>query len=168
MDSRDSVGKLYFIQMRQGVVDGGEVAPDNFSAFFLISLLDRFLDMRDSLIARQNSRNREETGLHDRVDPSSHSGVACHILRIDHVELRLFLDQLLLHFTREVIPDFIRAVWGIQQKDTSGPQVFEHIQLFKKMEVVTRHQARRADQVCGPNRAGTKAQMRNGHGAGLF
>ena len=43
-----------------------------------VGLLDRLLDLRDRLLARQHAGDREEAGLHDRVDAAAHARVARH------------------------------------------------------------------------------------------
>jgi len=62
---------------------------------FAVSLLDGLLDGVNGLIARKNAADREEAGLHDRVDTAAHARFLRHGDGVDREELQMFLDNLL-------------------------------------------------------------------------
>ncbi len=63
----------HLMQMGQCRVDSLEIALHDFGAALAVGLFDRVLDLRDGLCARQDAGDREEAGLHDRVDPAAHA-----------------------------------------------------------------------------------------------
>ena len=109
-------GHLHLVQVGQRLVDRGEVPLDDLLALLAVGLLDRLLDLGDGLLARQHAGDGEEAGLHDRVDAPAHAGVLGDLVGVDHVELQLLVDDLLLHLARQVVPDLVRAVRGVQQE----------------------------------------------------
>ena len=70
-------GRGYLIQMGQRLIDGLEVLLHNGLTALAIGLLDALLDLRYRLLSRQDTAERKETGLHDRVDAASHA--QCHV-----------------------------------------------------------------------------------------
>ena len=63
-----AAGNAHLVQMRQRVVDGLEVPAHHVAALAAVALLDRVLDARDRLLARQHAGDGEEAGLQDGVD----------------------------------------------------------------------------------------------------
>jgi hypothetical protein len=61
--------------MGQCVIDGGEVAAYHLVPLLAVGLLDRFLDLGDGFLARQDAGDGKEAGLHDGVDPPAHAGL---------------------------------------------------------------------------------------------
>ena len=78
----------------QRAVDGREIAPQDRIAPLAIRLLDRVLDLGDRLVAREDARQGEEAGLHDRVDPAAEFRLLGHRQGVDNVELQLLVDDL--------------------------------------------------------------------------
>ena len=101
-------GHLDFEQSVQRGVDGGEVLLQDRFASLAVRLANRLLDLLDRLLPRQHAGQGEEAGLHHRVDPAAHSRFAGHLVGVDDEELQLLVDDLLLDFLRQVVPDLVR------------------------------------------------------------
>ena len=97
---------------------------DGFTAL-AVGLLDGFLDLGDGFVARQDAGDGEEAGLHDGVDAAAHAGLLGNIVGVDDVELEFLLDDVLLDFLRQLVPDFLRAVDAVQQEDRAGLGILE-------------------------------------------
>ncbi len=107
---------LDFLEVRQGVVHGGEVLLDDLFTLLAVGLLDCLFDLLDGLIARQHAGNREEAGLHDRIHAGAHTRVFSDLIAVNHVELELLINDLLLHRPRDFIPHFIRPERAVEKK----------------------------------------------------
>ena len=102
--------QLDLMQILEREVDCGPVAAHHFVTFLCVALLDRLLDLGDRFLARQDSGEGEEAGLHDGVDAATHAGLDGHARAVDDVELHLLLDHLLLRVARQLVPDLAGRV----------------------------------------------------------
>jgi len=119
----------------------------------------------DCFVARQDARDGEEAGLHDRVDAPSHAGLARDLVGVDHEQTQPLIDELLLHLARQLIPDLARRVGRVQQNDRSRGGVLEDVVAVEKAELVAGDEAGPPDEVRGADRARPEAQMRDRDGA---
>ena len=158
----------HLVEVGERRVHGLEVAPDDFRAALAVGLLDRVLDLRDRLFARQDAGDREEAGLHDRVDAAAHAGVAGHGGRVDGVEADALLDHLLLHLARQMVPDLAGLVGRVQQENRPLRRVLEHVEAFQELELVAGDEPGLRDEIGRSDPARARAQVRHGHRAGLL
>ena len=156
------------MQVGERGVDRLEVALHDLRAALLVGLFDRVLDLGNCLFGWQDTGNREEAGLHDRVDSTPHAGLACDLGRVDHVKADALLEQLCLNLTRQVIPDLAGRIRRIEQEDRLLPGMFEHVDPLQELELMARDEAGLGDQISRPDRTRTRAQMRNGRCARLL
>ena len=150
-----------FVQVGQGLVHGFEVLLDDRLAAFAVGLLDGMLDLLDGLFARQDAGDGEEAGLHDGVDAAAHAGQFGHFVGVDVVEFELLVDDRLLDFDRQVVPDFVGAENAVEQEGAARLGIFEDIVAFEEAELVAGDKVGSVvgDQVRRLNRFGTKAQV---------
>ena len=120
------------MQVSDRRVHGGKILLHDGFAALPIGLLDRFLDRGDRFLARQHSADREEAGLHDRVDAAAHARFARNGISIDHIELELLIQDLLLRFAREMVPNLIGGKWRIQQESRSWLGRGKHVHALQK------------------------------------
>ena len=106
---------LDLAQLAERHVDGGEVLLNDLAAALAILLLDGGLDARDDLVRREDTRDVEEAGLHDRVDPRSEADIAGHPVRVDDEQLQVLVDQLLLHLDRKLVEHLVIRVGRVEQ-----------------------------------------------------
>ena len=155
------------MHVRQRSVNRGKVLLNNRVALLGISLLNRVLDFRNRLFARQNVGNREEARLHDGVDALAHAGFARNFYGVDGVELQLLVDNLLLNFISQVIPDFVCVIRRVQQEGCARFGDAQDVHLVHKLELVAGNEVSLVNQVGGLNRVVGEAQVRRRHRAGL-
>ncbi len=155
---------LDFVQVDQGLVDCGVVFLDNGLTTLAIGFLDGFLDLVDCIFTRQDPGDGKEAGLHDGVDAPTHAGLFGDIIGIDGVELELLLDDILLRFLGQLIPDFCWAVKAVHQEDSAGLGILGDVEAFQEGELVAGNKVGGVggDQVGSLDRFGTKAQVRDG------
>ncbi len=158
----------HLVQVGQRPVDGGVVLLDHVLAALAVGLLDRVLDLRDRLLAGQDARDREEAGLHDRVDARAHAGGLGHLVGVDHVELQLLLDDLLLHLAGQVVPHLVGGERRVQQEHRARPGIGEHVVLLEEGELVAGHEAGALHQVRRADRPRAEAQVGDRDGARLL
>src|SRR6185369_3366831 len=147
------------MQVGQCLVNDFAVSSNYFRSTFAVSLFDRFLDVSDRLFARENPSDAEEARLHDRVDAPAHADFSCECVSINCEDPNLFLDYLLLHFTREQIPNSLRFTRRVQQKRCTLCRVFEHVDLVDEFELMTRDETSALDEVSGTYRTRARAQV---------
>ena len=140
-------GHLHLVEVGQRVIDRGEVAPHHLLALLAVGLLDRLLDLRDRLLARQHAGDREEAVCMIVLMRPPMPVSLGHLQGVDHVELQLLLDELLLHLARQVVPDLVRAVRGVEQEDAARAGELQDVELLQERELVAGDEVRRADQV---------------------
>src|SRR3569832_1075432 len=99
-------------------------------------------DFRNSRFTWKNSADREESGLHNRVHASAHAGLLSNFITIDHIELEIFLDDIPLHFTWQLIPNFLRTIQTVQKENATWFGVLEHIHTLKETVLVTSNNVR--------------------------
>ncbi len=155
----DPARDRHLVQAFQGLVDRGEVLLDNGLAAAPVGLDDRLFDLADGLFARQHAGDGEEARLHDRVDARAHARLAGDRVGVDHVELQLLVDDLLLHGARQVIPDLVRAVGRVQQERASGNGPLEHVDPLQERPLVTGDEVRPGDEVRAAERLGAEAKV---------
>ena len=90
-------------------VDCGEVPLENRFSPLGKCRSSRLLNGLDRLFARQNVRQGEKAGLQDRIDPLSQARLCGHLVAVDDEEPQPLLDDLLLHFRGQTLPDVVRA-----------------------------------------------------------
>src|SRR5215831_8663314 len=135
---------------------------------FSVGLPDRGFDLTDGFLAREYTADGEEAGLHDRVDPPDHAGIFRYLVSIDAIESQLLPDDLFLNPLRKFVPYLVRTVGAVEQKHGAGLRILENVKFLHERGLVTRDEVCAADQVCGMDRLGAEAQVRNGAGAGLL
>ena len=126
-------GTVTWMQMRQGVVHRGKILFDECFSALAVGFADCLLDLVDRLFARQHSADREEAGLHDRVDAVAHSRIASHRVAVNHKKLQLFVDDCLLHRSRQVIPDVVRPKRRVEQKCRARLRRGENVHALQKL-----------------------------------
>ncbi len=155
-------------QVGQGVVHAGDVLGDDFIAFFLEGLLDRFLDVADGLFLGNNLGQGEEADLHDGVDTGAEAGVHRNLQRVDGVDLDFLADDGFLHFTGERGENLVRRDFSVQQERAAFADAVEHVITADVGGVVTGHEVRRGDGVLRQDRLVAETQVRNGNTTGLL
>ena len=138
---RSRCRQLDLFQVRQRMIHGGKVLLHHRLAALAVGLLDRLLDLLDRLLARQHAADGEEAGLHDGVDARAHAGLARHLVAVDHVELDLLAQHLLLRGLRQLVPDLGRRVGRVEQEHRARHRRFKHVHLLEEAEVVAGHKA---------------------------
>ena len=102
-------------------------------------MLNRFLDLRDRLIARQHTADREEAGLHDRVDAIAHADCLCATaIRVDRIDLDLLGDNCFLDRARQLVPNLFRFVRTVQQERRAIFGRIENLVTLEEIELVAR------------------------------
>ena len=88
--------------------------------------------------------------------------------RIDHPEVDLLVDQLPLDATRQVVPDLVRPVRGVEQERRPVPGGLEDLRLAEQPELVAGDEVGLLDEVGGADGLGPEAQVRHGDRARLL
>ena len=76
-------GHRNLVQVRERLIDHLAVAPHDLGPALAVGLLDRLLDVPDGFVAGQHAGDREEAGLHDRVDARAHAGPLRQVVGVD-------------------------------------------------------------------------------------
>ncbi|MBA7690177.1 hypothetical protein ES703_98701 [subsurface metagenome] len=123
-----------------GIIDPLDMLPGCFhpchvhlhdiTALAAIAIFNRLLYQFQGLIFRQYARDHKEGGLHDGIDSASQTHILSYLYCIDNVELNLFVDNLLLDFNREVIPDLLFTVGRGQEECCALLCGREHVELL--------------------------------------
>ena len=165
---RHLLRQLYAVKVLQRAVDGRLVALHDLGAALAVGLGDRRLDPLDRLLALEHARDREKARLKHRIGPPGEARIARDLPRVDHVQLDLLGEDLLLNGTRERVPDAIRRLSAVEQQRRSRSRPLKHFVAFEQPEVVTADEARLRDKVRRADRFGPEAQMRDRLRAGLL
>ncbi len=80
----------------------------------------------------------------------------------------LFVDQLLLDFSRQPIPHLVGPVGRIQQEHRPVHGVLEHVDPLQELELMAGDEPRLRDQIRRPDRTRARAQVRDRRRAGLL
>src|SRR4029453_12356435 len=107
------------------------------------------LDGVDRLLARQHAADREEAGLHDRVDSRPHACLARHPVTVDDEEAQALGEDLLLRRAWEVAPDLARSMRAVEQEDGAWLGGAEHVEPIQKGELVAGDEGAPGDEVRG-------------------
>jgi hypothetical protein len=86
------------------------------------------------------ARDREEAGLHDRVDASGHADVVRHAIGIDDVEADPLADDLLLHRPRQLVPHLVWTERTVQEEHGTVDRLAQHLHALDELELVARHE----------------------------
>ena len=157
-----------FLERVERGVDRLEVLFDDFGTLLAVDLLDTGLNALDTFVDGHEVAELEEAGFHDGVDATAHAGVLRDGDGVDDVELQFLGDDILLQFDREVIPNFVGAIRGVEKEDAAFDDVAKHVELLGEDELVTRDEIRGVDQIGALDRARREAQVRDRDRAGLL
>ena len=109
-------GHRNLMQMCERGIDRREVLSHDRLAAFAVSLPDRLLDLCNRFIARQHTADREEAGLHDRVDAIAKLILFGNRIRIDRIDLDLLVDDLSPELSAADAPKLRRLVRTVKQQ----------------------------------------------------
>src|SRR6266542_326067 len=129
----------------------------------VIGLADRVFDRRNRFTLRQYAGEREETDLHDRVDPPAYTALARHPRAVNDEKPQPLTENLLLRRSWQAPPDLFRHVGSVEQKRPTRRESRQHVVAFEEGrlmagdEVGPRHEVSRADRL----RAETKVRDRD-------
>ena len=110
----------------------------------------------------------EEARLHDRVDPDAHFRVASDAVGVDDEELDLLVDDLLLRFDGDAVPDLVGAVGTVQQERSSLDGRGQHVKLFDENRLMAGNEVGLADEVGSLDGTGAESQVRDRNRTGLL
>ncbi len=125
------------IQILERSVHGVEVFPDHGLPALAIGLFDGVFDLSNGRFARENAADGKESRLHDRIHTTAHAGLFGNFIAVDHIEFQFLFDDVLLHFDRQVIPDFLGSVQAVEQEDGALFCILEHIHALEERELMT-------------------------------
>ena len=166
--ARHRLRVVHLLEVGDGLIDRLEVLLHHLGTLALVGLLDGLLDLGDGLFRGQHTRDVEEAGLHDGVDTRPHAGLLGHLVGVDHVEAQLLVDDLLLHFLRQLVPHLVRPVHAVEQEHPTRLAVLQHVVALEERPLMAGQKLRLGDEVAGANHVGSKAQVRHGDRAGLL
>src|SRR6266508_41867 len=126
-----------------------------------ISLFRRLLDRRNRLLAWHHAGQREKAGLQDGVGARSEPERERDLRGVDDVQLQLLDDDLLLHFARQLVPNFVRAERAVEEDRAALGGCGEHVDLEQIVEFVHADEASRLDEIRRMNGFRTEPQMRD-------
>ena len=158
---RHLLGHLYAVEMLQRAVDRRLVALYDLGAALAVGLGDRRLDPLDRRLWLEHARDREKAGLKHRIGPPGEARIACDLRRVDHVELDLLSEDLLLNRPGERVPDAVRGVSAVEQERRSRCRPIEHLGALEQPEVVAADETCLRDEVRRANRFRPEAQVRD-------
>ena len=164
----DGVGHGDLVQVRQRRVDGAVVELNDLVALDAVGLLDGALDLRNRLVARQNARDGEEAGLHDRIGAPAHAAFLSDGGGVDAVDLELLLDDRLLDLAREALPGLFGTERGVDQEGRARLGKLDHLVLVEEDPLVTGDEVGLLDEVARTNRSRSEAQVGDGDRAGFL
>ena len=164
----DLRGNHHLLEIREGPVHGREVAAHGFLALLAVRLLDRLLDLGDRLFAGQDARDREEAGLHDRVDPAAHPEGLRDLVGVDDPDLDALLQDLLLHLEGQAVPRLGGPVRRVHEEDRARHGGVEHVVAVQELLLVARDEVRARDEVGRPDGLRPEAEVGDRDGAGLL
>ena len=160
-------GNRDLMQGVHGRVDGGEIELHHRLALVLICLLDEALDLGDGDVRRQDMREMEEAGLQNRVESRTESDAQGDCRCVDDEEAQLLVDDLLLHRSGQLRPDFFRPIGAVQKEGRARARRSQNVALEQEAELVAGDKTGVADQIGRGDRLGAEPQMRRRLGAGL-
>ena len=146
-----------------------EVALQDLGALLRVGVRDRLLDPGDRGLGRQRLRDREEAGLHDRVDAPLQARLARDAEGVDDEEAQLPRDDLLLHLAAGARPRRRRGRRA-SSAGTRAPSArgLEDVVAVDELELVAGDEAGAADEVRRADRPRPEAQVRDRDGARLL
>ena len=159
---------LDFLQMREGMIDGGEIFLHDCFAALAVGLLMALL-----ICSMASSRGSTPLMAKKQVCMivlmrRAHSGLARHLVAVDDVELD-FLSMISCCILRGSWSQTSSAAIGrVEQEDCAGLAAPSTSIFSRKLKLVAGDETGAGDEVSGANRVGAEAQVRDGHRAGFF
>ena len=149
-------------------VDRGIVLRDDRVALLGVGLLCRSLHVFKRLIRRDDVREFEERGLHDRVDAAAHADFARELDCIDVVELEMVLCDRVLHGRGQLLLHFFKGPRRVQKERAAFLDAFRNRVAGDVRRVVACRKVRLVDEVRALDRGLAEAQMGYRETAGLL
>jgi hypothetical protein len=117
----------------------------------------------DRLVGGKDARDREEAGLHHRVDPVPHTCHAGDFVGVDHMQRDVLGDQLALYLGRQVVPHGRGRPGAVEQHRRASLGVLGDLHLLEQAELVASDEVGVVDEIGGPDRLRAEAQVRDRH-----
>ena len=114
------VGNLDFGECSERTIHGGKVAFQQRWTAFTVGAANHLFDVGDCLVTREDVRECEKAGLHHRVDACTETGLLSHIICVDDKKSQPFVNDLLLRFTGQIVPDLAGVDRAVEQECRSG------------------------------------------------
>ena len=140
------------VEFRDRIVDGGKVAAHHFVAALAPGGCCGFFHACERVINGQHVAQREEAGLHDRVDPASEAVFLGEAVGVDHEQAAATLDEQLLCFVGQCRPHLVRRARSVQEHRCSMVGAGEHVETIEEAWVVDRHEPGALDEIGGADR----------------
>ena len=137
-------------------------------ALLAVRLLGRSFHVFDCLLGRNDVREFEESGLHDRIDTAAHADFFCELNAIDVVELHMMLSNGILHFCREFLLHLFEGPRRVEQECSAVTDAFRNRITGNIGGVMASDKVRLVDQIRALDRLLAKAQMGYRKAAGLL
>ena len=118
---------FHLLQVSQSVVNAGDVLVDDLFTFLGEGLFDRFLDVTDRFIHRNDIGQLEEADLHYRIDTCAQSGFLGDLQRVNSIYVDLFLDDRFLHVAGERFKYLVSRNFAVQQEGTAFADAGKHV-----------------------------------------
>ncbi len=156
------------MDVQKGLVDCGVVHRHHLLPGLAVALLDGPLDLGDRRLERDDPGNLEEGGLHDHVDARAEPQLLGELDGVYRVDLELFVDDLLLHLDRHLVPHLVVGKRRAEEESAARFRLAEHVVLLQEGEVVAGDEVGVVDQVRRVDRLSAETQVRSGDGPRLL
>src|SRR5438445_300171 len=87
---------LYLVQVCQRLINCLVIPLHHCLTAFTVGLLNTLFDLCDSLFLGKDTTDREEAGLHNCIDASSHTSVTGYLLCVYHIEAQSLVKKRVL------------------------------------------------------------------------
>ena len=130
------------MQTGQRRINGTEVKIDDALPFTAVGVLHRLFNRSNRLFTGQYPRDGKETGLHNGIDALTHVGLLRHRVSVNAIHTDPFLNDLLLHAPRQLIPDLIHWMRGIEQEHRTLGGFIQHLKTLNKLRLMAGNKLR--------------------------
>ena len=161
--------KRDLVEVLERAINRGEVPLDELRSLSAVGRDDGVLDSGDGLVAREHARDREEAGLHDRIDAARHAGFDGDPVGIDHEEPDAFANQILLHRRGAARPRLASGPNGtVDEEHRAVRRLAQQVDPIEELKLMAGDELRALHEVGGTDRPRTEPEVRRRPRPGLL
>ena len=161
-------GNVNFYNGVNAHVDSGVVHVNNVFALQAVAVFNRFLQVFNSILQRNNVGQFKERRLHNHVNASAEADLLCNFYSVNNIEVNIVFGNIAFNLPGQMFFQFFCAPVAVKKEGAAFFQPCGNVVFINVGLVVYGYKIRSVDKVRSADGLFAETQVRNGNAAGFF